>query len=328
MTMARLPQKSSLAPASRSGGSVPQFPELPTAIKNLPGADVLQAKLDEWNRLMGRRWTVQDTDHKKGISIVENSIELQNGYIEASFTLTVAAGNVVTGMRLFSAEGDGLALSVISFQADVFQIATATGGHKQIFTATAGEVKFGDVLTVNLADAELYIGAGDFEDAATPFYVDGLGRFSLKDVLSFDGTTFIISGTGAAGNYVAITDNGLQVGDDPTEGTIHINNNGGNPYFNLRYNGDVMGSWSVQATHSGLQLVDDSGNSVTLDGRGNPGVSIFGPPGVNGLTVSNDVLILGDLQFGAYSAITTETLAGFVTAKDASGTVRKFAVVA
>lgn len=59
---------------------------------------------------------------------------------------------------------------------------------------------------------KLYSGGGFYGDANTPFYLDSLGRFSLEDALTFDGTNLVVSGeVRAQSGYFngAITVNGL-----------------------------------------------------------------------------------------------------------------------
>lgn len=46
------------------------------------------------------------------------------------------------------------------------------------------------------ANNKIFIGAATYNDATTPFYVDGSGQFSLGDKLTFNGTTLTINGNG------------------------------------------------------------------------------------------------------------------------------------
>lgn len=45
-------------------------------------------------------------------------------------------------------------------------------------------------------DNKIYVGVGNFANTDTGFFVDGTGRFSLKDKLAWDGTTLTINGNG------------------------------------------------------------------------------------------------------------------------------------
>jgi hypothetical protein len=47
---------------------------------------------------------------------------------------------------------------------------------------------------VNIASSKVYVGTGTFNNTNTAFYLDNAGQFSLKDKLSWDGTTLTISG--------------------------------------------------------------------------------------------------------------------------------------
>lgn len=125
---------------------------------------------------------------------LQSAMATANGYLEARWTLQVTAGPIVTGMTLFSASGADTDVSYIAFQADRFQINTASGGNKQLFSATASAVKLGDVLTVDLAAKKVFIGAGSFASSGTPFYVDDSANFSLGDKLSWDGAVLTIIG--------------------------------------------------------------------------------------------------------------------------------------
>lgn len=357
--------KTSLASASKGGATLPDFPAFSPRLLSTPGAEETNAEIRRWNSLMKRRWAVQDNDVQKGFRDERTYVVNQNfalatrietteaslggvssdvtelstalvtveGYLEARWTLQATAGDVVTGMTIFSASGPDTTVSYVAFQADRFQINTSTGGRKEIFSATATEVKLGDVLTVDLDNAKVFIGSGTFGNASTPFYVDSLGRLSLNDRFTWDGSTLAFSGTGSNGDYVEITDSGFKVGGNSSQGVFIINNNSGNAYLNFRYNGNVYGSWAIASTYSALQLSDNGTSTVILDGRGNPGVAIIGPAANYGLTVSNDALISGDLeiggtaQFGTHTAIGAETVTGFITVKDFAGNTRKLAVV-
>lgn len=47
---------------------------------------------------------------------------------------------------------------------------------------------------VTIGSGKMFVGAGNFNNADTSFYVDGAGQFSLKDKLSWNNTTLTISG--------------------------------------------------------------------------------------------------------------------------------------
>ena len=60
-----------------------------------------------------------------------------------------------------------------------------------VLTATSGSIG-----GINVASNKIYIGTGTFNNANTAFYVDNAGQFSLKDKLSWNGTTLTINGGG------------------------------------------------------------------------------------------------------------------------------------
>lgn len=131
------------------------------------------------------------------VTVISSALATATSYLESRWTVNVTAGPIVTGMTLFSASGPDTNVSYISFQADRFQINTASGGNKQIFSATATEIKLGSVLTVDLAGTKLFIGTGTYANANTYFYVDTVsgGRMSLGDKFVWDGSTLTITGT-------------------------------------------------------------------------------------------------------------------------------------
>ncbi len=133
------------------------------------------------------------------VTTIQSALATASGYLESRWMVNAAAGPIVTGMTLFSASGPVTDVSYIAFQADRFQINTATGGNKLIFSATATAILLGNVLTVDLANSKIFIGTGTYGNANTGFYVDSSGNFSLKDKLTFDGTTLAVSGTITAG---------------------------------------------------------------------------------------------------------------------------------
>lgn len=64
---------------------------------------------------------------------------------------------------------------------------------------TAANIASGGInLTASATPAnnKIFIGTGTYNNANTSFYVDGTGKFSLKDKLTWDGTTLSINGNG------------------------------------------------------------------------------------------------------------------------------------
>ncbi len=183
--------------------------------------------------------------------------------------------------------------------------ATTLSGTNAVLSS-AGSLVLGtanDVVIVDANDATYRLWIGNATAGSASFRVTKAGLMTA--------TAAVIGGTGTAGNYVSITSAGLQVGDNTASGVIYINNNAGIPYINLRYNGNVYGTWSVSSTKSVMQLSDNGGNAVTIDGIGQ--VTIFGAPGGFGLSVDNSATIGEDLY------VTGATLAfGQIQAADGS----------
>jgi hypothetical protein len=67
--MARLVEKPSRAPASRGGGTIPDFPKFHPSLANVPGAQETNAQIQRWNDLMKRRWVLLDEDLTHRFSI-------------------------------------------------------------------------------------------------------------------------------------------------------------------------------------------------------------------------------------------------------------------
>lgn len=126
------------------------------------------------------------------VTTIASALATIDGYLEGRWTVNVTAGNVVTGITLFSSSGPDTDVSYVAFQADKFLVNTSAG-NRQIFSATASEIKLGNVLTVDLANAKIFSGTGTFQNSATPFYSDSVGNFSIRDKFSYNNATNQIS---------------------------------------------------------------------------------------------------------------------------------------
>lgn len=122
-----------------------------------------------------------------------------DGYLEGKYTLVVTAGTVITGVNITSASGPGTNISNVAWTADQFQIYSGTA-KKTMFVADAvqDKVRMAGVFTVDGATTSIYIkttaGAGSYNSAGTPFFVDNTGRMSLGTGLVFDGSNLTITG--------------------------------------------------------------------------------------------------------------------------------------
>jgi hypothetical protein len=158
------------------------------------------AAFQRWNAQMRARLEGNAQQDNGRFKDIQTTITRTDGYLESVWTMQAIAGPVVTGMTLFSSTGPDPSQTVsrVTFQADIFQIQTATGNHKEVFSTSADAIKLGDVLTVDLVNARVYIGTGTYGNANTAFYVDDDGYFSLKNKLTFDPTgagTLTVTGT-------------------------------------------------------------------------------------------------------------------------------------
>ena len=101
----------------------------------------------------------------------------------------------------------------VVYSVDQFLIYAKGGIPQPMFALDSTGVKLGNVLTVNTPGRRVYIGAGTYNDADTPFYVDANGFFSLGDQLTWDPET----GTLTVAAVVAIiggTIGGFDIGAD------------------------------------------------------------------------------------------------------------------
>lgn len=68
----------------------------------------------------------------------------------------------------------------------------------------------------NSPHGQIYIGAGNYANIDTAFYVDSTGKFSLKDALTWDGTTLSINGYLQVGQALETGDAADDVNNNPT----------------------------------------------------------------------------------------------------------------
>lgn len=201
--MPRLANRGTTNRAPDSAASFPAFPNMDSQLSEVDGGRT-NAAIQRWNSQMRSRLEGNAQQDNGRFRDIQTTITRQDGYLESVWTMQAIAGPVVTGMTLFSSTGPDASQTVsrVVFQADVFQIQTATGNRKVVFSTSADEIKLGDVLTVDLVNAKVYIGTGTYGNANTAFYVDDDGYFSLKSKLLFDPTgagTLVVTGTIVAG---------------------------------------------------------------------------------------------------------------------------------
>lgn len=227
----------------------PRMPRIPgEVIERFPEMESYQSDLDRWWGTVIDAVSETNSDSAEVInqnntgllnltvtvdgvtaSIVELAEIVSDGFgnLSGKYTLTVTAGDVVTGMNITSSTGPGVNISEVAFQADKFQIYSGTN-KKVMFVADAinDYVKLADTLVVDAANGKVYIGAGNYGNADTAWYVDDTGKMSLKDKLTWDGSTLTIVGdinatTGTIGGFTIgsdfLRDNGDSFGLASTE---------------------------------------------------------------------------------------------------------------
>ncbi len=102
--------------------------------------------------------------------------------------------------------------STVVYSVDRFLI-YANGVPTPMFDLDSTGVRLGGVLVVNTPDRKVYIGAGLWGDADTPFYIDADGFFSLGDSLTWDPDTDTLEITGVI-NADSGTIGGFDIGPD------------------------------------------------------------------------------------------------------------------
>jgi hypothetical protein len=105
----------------------------------------------------------------------------------------------------------------------------------------------GSIGGINMTSSKLFTGTGTFNNSNTGFYLDNTGQFSLKDKLSWNGTTLIVSGTinattGNIGGFAitqnAITGSGFYLSGSATGNGFFISSSN----FNVKASGDITAS--------------------------------------------------------------------------------------
>jgi hypothetical protein len=319
-------KSTSPAPAPDTMNLPAKMPRIPEAVLDrFPEMENYQSEMDRWwGVVVG---TVSETNEESSTVINQNNtglidlrvvidgvelsiIELAEfvddgfGNLSGKYTLTVTAGDVVTGMNITSSTGPGTNISEVAFQADKFQIYSGTT-KKVMFVADAIDdvVRLADTLVVDAANGKVYIGDGTFDDPGTPWYVDDLGRMSLKDKFVWDGTTLAIEGeitadsgtiggftlgpteltAGTGDDYIEITSDpagkgfGIQLG---IEGSFHfvvfLAHTGMNMSYQEAVGDDYPGvKMYVDDTSDGCGVLELSKNDLsaaTIELRGDTGV--------------------------------------------------------
>lgn len=103
--------------------------------------------------------------------------------------------------------------STVIWTVDKFLIYTNKGGAMPMFALDDTGIRLGSVLVINTPGKKVYIGAGNYADSDTPFYVDALGRFSLGSNLAWDPDSSTLTIVGII-NATSGTIGGFEIGAD------------------------------------------------------------------------------------------------------------------
>lgn len=273
----------------------------------------------------GALWQLQTTIITGAAVAAELSARVTaDGYLSGKYTLTVTAGNVVTGMNITSSTGGGTNISTVVFQADKFLIYNNTTG-VAMFVVTAGYVQLGGVLTVDTPNTKVYIGAGNFNNADTGFYVDASGNFSLKDKLSWNGTTLSINGTitSTAGTIGGWTLGATSLVAGTGANTVGLDSGGTNPAI---YAGSATpGSAPFRVTAAGALVASSAtitGAVTCGDGQLTAANSVFyyyATSPVGGTLISLGYLTKASAQYNEIDFYTGNAVAGSIWNDPASG---------
>lgn len=103
--------------------------------------------------------------------------------------------------------------SSVIYNVDQFLIYTSDGAPQPMFSVDSTGVKLGDVVVINTPSRKMYIGAGNYADDDTPFYVDADGKVSFGASLTWDPDTDTLDITGTI-NADSGTIGGFDIGAD------------------------------------------------------------------------------------------------------------------
>jgi hypothetical protein len=154
---------------------------------------------------------VSDTRVSSAMSLITTEATTRataDGYLSGHYTLTVAAGNAVSGMRITSASGPGETISEVRFLADKFQIYNGSTGLAP-FTVAGGKVRITGNLLIDpseIGDGLLEVGdaAGDVNAGSTT--IQG-SKITTKTITADQ----IASGTITAAEIAALTITAAQI---------------------------------------------------------------------------------------------------------------------
>jgi hypothetical protein len=132
-------------------------------------------------------------------------------------------------------------------------------------TTSGGQVTLttGTVAGITIESGKLYQGTGTFNNSNTGFYIDSTGQFSLKDKLSFNGTTLNISGNLTVENTISA--NKIVVDGINLDNLISASTQAGSIYLTEFTGIKIATAGGTSGYPPLLRLQDDQGTNTFTD---------------------------------------------------------------
>jgi hypothetical protein len=206
---------------------------------------------------------------------LNTDVRVNGDLLTTGTTISNVALQVGANDSFFKVSTNGLQLGNETFASAPFRV-TPQGALTANSATIVGNItaNSGSIGGVNVGSSKIYVGTGTYNNANTGFYLDSSGNFSLKDKLSFDGTTLTVNGGGTfSGNLSAA--GGTFTGDLSAAGgtftgalsggTISIGT--GNNIFKADSNGIYLGNASfISAPFSVSQAGVVNANNAIISG--------------------------------------------------------------
>ncbi len=276
-------------------------------------------KLKRWD---GAAWvdtTVADGAIGAAVSVESSARATADGHLEGKYTLSVVAGNVITGMNITSSTGGGTDISSVIFRASEFYIEDGASGTTP-FSVVAGVVYMSDAVV----SGELDIGTGYQRVHITSTGLSVGGIFTVGSPIvstvtaSWDsgalgnGKINIFAQNGVGASIMLIDTAGVTMGTISALGTASLvsttlgNGTAASPALN--FTADTNTGWFSNGADD---MAASAGGTIRMH--------------VKAATIEIDVPLTFDTT---QQAIGAETLQKYITAKDSSGATIKLAIVA
>jgi len=212
--------------------------------------------------------------------------------VTAAGALTAGSANI-TGVITATSGSIANGVTIGGTQASTVKNGAASGATaNQSSNATiraVGAATSGEIAGIKISGSELYQGAGNFNNADTGFYLGSNGKFSLKDKLSWNGTTLTINGNGTFSGALSAASGDFTGEITADEGTI--------------------GGWIIDSG-----VLESSNSDVKINsGSGSSGIEMFDTGGTLRLKISptgsvTNPLVTGDVSVGNQAQEANETL--------------------